>query len=146
MSILRLQSLVDFAKSHNATWEQYEVANWSTIEINVGIICACMPALRLVLVRAFPRILGSTRQYPSRSGGQYVNSAAAAGSRKLGSESVVRTANRDQRMSTLGRKGGAAGILCTRDVTVDYHDETSLVHMRDLEQTSMKDGSSRASY
>ena len=144
VSILRLQSLVDFAKSHNATWEQYDVANWSTIEINVGIICACMPALRLVLVRAFPRMLGSTRQYPSRSGGQYVNSAAV-GSRKLGSESVVRTVNREQSSSTMGRKG-ATGILCTRDVTVDYHDETSLVRMRDLEQTSIKDGSSRASY
>lgn len=144
VSILRLQSLVDFAKSHNPTWEQYDVANWSTIEINVGIICACMPALRLVLVRFFPRILGSTRQYPSRSAGQYIKSTAAA-SRKLGSESVVRTVNREERSSTMGRKG-AVGILCTRDVTVDYHDETSLVHMRDLEQSSIKDGSSRESY
>lgn len=32
---------------------------WSTIEINTGIICTCLPAIRLVLLRLYPRILGT---------------------------------------------------------------------------------------
>ena len=32
---------------------------WSIVEVNVGVICACMPALRQLLGRVFPKILGS---------------------------------------------------------------------------------------
>ena len=42
VSILRLRSLVTFeSHSTNPTWEYLEVSKWSTIEINVGIICTC---------------------------------------------------------------------------------------------------------
>lgn len=37
VSVLRLQSLVLFAESHNPTWDNFDVANWSTIEINTGM-------------------------------------------------------------------------------------------------------------
>jgi hypothetical protein len=60
VSMLRLQSLVHFSNSTNPTWDQWDVANWSTIEINAGIMCACMPAIRGILVRVFPHILGSS--------------------------------------------------------------------------------------
>lgn len=38
VSILRLQALVNFAKSSNVSWEFYNVSVWSTIEICVGIM------------------------------------------------------------------------------------------------------------
>ncbi|KAJ3536905.1 hypothetical protein NM208_g6527 [Fusarium decemcellulare] len=61
VSILRLQSLVNFGtKSINDTWENFNVAIWSTVEINVGIICACMPSLWTLCVRLFPRIIGQS--------------------------------------------------------------------------------------
>lgn len=37
------------------------VGYWSTIEINVGIICSCMPNIRLLLVRAFPKLMNTSR-------------------------------------------------------------------------------------
>lgn len=40
----------------NATWVKMDVALWSTVEINVGIICACLPSLRSLVVRAFPNL------------------------------------------------------------------------------------------
>ncbi|KAM5345128.1 hypothetical protein ACJ41O_010990 [Fusarium nematophilum] len=58
VSILRLQSLIHFAKSSNPTWDQWIVALWSVIEVNTGMICTCLPTLRLILVRVFPRIFG----------------------------------------------------------------------------------------
>ncbi|KAI4957024.1 hypothetical protein J4E86_005496 [Alternaria arbusti] len=66
VSILRLQALVHFAASSNVSWEFYDVSMWSTIEICVGIMCACLPTLRLLLVRLFPILGGSSarsRQY-----------------------------------------------------------------------------------
>ncbi|KAH8880915.1 hypothetical protein GQ53DRAFT_668892, partial [Thozetella sp. PMI_491] len=57
VSILRLQSLLNFANSANPTWDQLLVSLWSTIEISVGMICACMPTLRLILARFLPRVV-----------------------------------------------------------------------------------------
>ncbi|KAG6000092.1 hypothetical protein E4U21_005856 [Claviceps maximensis] len=61
-STLRLRSLVKFGlNTTNPTWDFFDVGLWSTIEINVGIICTCMPTVRLFLVRLFPRRLGTTQ-------------------------------------------------------------------------------------
>ncbi|GJN71043.1 hypothetical protein PLICBS_005104 [Purpureocillium lilacinum] len=62
VSILRLQSLILFANSNNPTWDQWATAYWSVIEVNTGMICTCLPSLRLILVRMFPRIFGSSKQ------------------------------------------------------------------------------------
>ena len=37
--------------SINLTWDYFNVCLWSTLEITIGIICTCMPTLRLILVR-----------------------------------------------------------------------------------------------
>lgn len=64
MSALRLQSLIHFAKSDNPTWDQWTTAYWSIIEINVGMICSCLPTLRLILVRLAPETFGSANRTP----------------------------------------------------------------------------------
>ncbi|RMZ66941.1 cfem domain-containing [Pyrenophora seminiperda CCB06] len=93
ISILRLQSLVNFAASSNPTWDQSAVIKWSNIEVNVGIICACLPALRVILVRMFPKMMGTTKAtdkayyaYGSQSRGLKKGESA------LGSASVPGTA------------------------------------------------------
>ncbi|KAH7072594.1 hypothetical protein FB567DRAFT_538441 [Paraphoma chrysanthemicola] len=60
VSVLRLRAFTYFAKTTNVTWDFTEASLWSIIEWEVGIICSCMPAIRLSLVRLFPTILGST--------------------------------------------------------------------------------------
>lgn len=59
--------------SDNVTWDNYPVTLWSTIELNVGIMCICMPTLRLLLVRLFPKLGGGATTYGNgyqgRSGG-----------------------------------------------------------------------------
>lgn len=49
------------------TWDYLEASLWSVIECQVGIICACMPAIRLGLTRLFPKLLGSTHQSTSKN-------------------------------------------------------------------------------
>jgi len=83
VSIIRLGSLITFANSENPTWNDLEVSTWSSIEINIGIICAGMPTLRLLMVRVFPA-LGSHRtkgQYDKNSGSKLGNPRSAQCSR-----------------------------------------------------------------
>jgi hypothetical protein len=63
VSILRLRAFTYFAKTTNVTWDFIDASLWSIIEWEVGIICSCMPAMRLGLARLFPTILGSTADY-----------------------------------------------------------------------------------
>lgn len=60
ISILRLQSIVDFNKTTNPTWEQYGLVWWSTLEVNVGITVTCLPSFRLILLRLWPRTFGGS--------------------------------------------------------------------------------------
>ncbi|EEH10178.1 CFEM domain-containing protein [Histoplasma capsulatum G186AR] len=73
VSILRLQSLLKFAKSRNFTWDYVEMGYWSTIEVHVGIICACMPAIRSLLRRLFPSFFSYTQHQKS---GTFGNSSS----------------------------------------------------------------------
>ncbi|KAH7070327.1 hypothetical protein BKA63DRAFT_75039 [Paraphoma chrysanthemicola] len=56
VSVLRLYSLVHFANSKNITWDYVEAGYWSLLEINFSVICGCMPAHRLLIARAWPKI------------------------------------------------------------------------------------------
>ncbi|EFQ33760.1 CFEM domain-containing protein [Colletotrichum graminicola] len=60
VSVIRLRSLILFANSQNITWDYTEAAWWSTVEIDVGIICACLPSLRSLFIALGVKKLGST--------------------------------------------------------------------------------------
>ena len=127
VSIVRLQFLVDLGSSFNVTYDQTEVSIWSTIEINVGIICACMPSLRILLVRLFPVLGGSShdsskyRQY----GDTYGHSKSRVTSR---SRALVELPSRDEDNATPDH----GGIELKRTFKVQYSDgdEASLVAQR----------------
>ncbi|EED12820.1 conserved hypothetical protein [Talaromyces stipitatus ATCC 10500] len=59
VSILRLESLVRFSKSTNTTYDNAPAVYWSVLECDIAIVCACMPALRIILGAIFPRYFGS---------------------------------------------------------------------------------------
>lgn len=65
VSILRLQSLVHFASASNITWNYYDASRWSTVEVCLGIVCTCLPVTRLLLVRLFPVLGGTSQRKPS---------------------------------------------------------------------------------
>ncbi|KAK9435438.1 hypothetical protein VB005_10235 [Metarhizium brunneum] len=60
ISILRLNTLKDYAKTTNPTYDQYSVTLWSAVEVNIGLICTCLPSIRLILLRIWPRVFGMT--------------------------------------------------------------------------------------
>ncbi|KAH9900439.1 hypothetical protein F4778DRAFT_142284 [Xylariomycetidae sp. FL2044] len=65
ISCLRLQYLIKFAKSQNPTWDYTEVVIWTSAEVEVSVIVLCLPSLRTLLARLYPRVFGS--ESPSRA-------------------------------------------------------------------------------
>lgn len=57
ISILRLYSLYVIADSPDVTWDNVEAATWSSGELNAAIICACLPTLKPIIGRLYPRFL-----------------------------------------------------------------------------------------
>ncbi|KAK6063638.1 CFEM domain-containing protein [Seiridium cupressi] len=132
VSILRLQSLVIFADTENPSWDYLGVSNWSVVEINVGIICACMPSLRVILVRIFPSLGGTTR-----AANQYYQSGSRTGNK---SKVRSRAGTGGQMPSIVHYPEPRKGIVQQRTYTVQYDDsdEQSLVHMQDLDSKGTK--------
>jgi len=129
VSILRLSSVVQFANSRNPTWDQTNAIKWSNIECSVGIICACLPTLRVILVKFFPALTDTTRKSPSNYG-----YGSQSGNTRLGRPSRARSA-------ILGGQGNMMppgsiapnSITCTKTLEVHHtdNDETSLVQMEE---------------
>ncbi|KAF3037423.1 hypothetical protein E8E11_000925 [Didymella keratinophila] len=67
ISIIRLQFLITFARTQNPTWDQQNITKWSAIEIAVGVVCSCIPAIRVILVRVLPRTFGSSQDSKRRN-------------------------------------------------------------------------------
>ncbi|KAL3474065.1 integral membrane protein [Aspergillus californicus] len=61
VSIYRTIMLKIFATSTNPTWDNAAGGYWSVIEVDVGLFCLCMPAMRSLLGRLFPSVFGSTK-------------------------------------------------------------------------------------
>lgn len=59
-SILRLKSLYKISVSTDVTWDNGGAAAWSSLEVNVGIICASLPTLRKTVSRFFPKVFSAT--------------------------------------------------------------------------------------
>ncbi|KAL9109427.1 MAG: hypothetical protein Q9227_005934 [Pyrenula ochraceoflavens] len=77
-SILRLHSLYVVSKSKDVTWDNVDAGAWSSVEINVGILCATLPSLRPLITRLFPRLLhGSSHARASPHAAAAAAAAAA---------------------------------------------------------------------
>lgn len=60
VSIVRLWALAQYGGSHNPIYDNVLSGIFSPLELNVGIICMCMPAFRRFVARFLPSCFGST--------------------------------------------------------------------------------------
>lgn len=133
VSILRLGSLVKFgAHSRNPTWEYVEVTIWSQVEINVGIICTCMPSFRLFIHRLFPRLQSTAERYSSSYDRRNPSAMMESGSRHSAARNITTVE------MNYSRKGSQAAI-CRETQGLDHveNDDTELVEM-DVEVRSSR--------
>jgi hypothetical protein len=101
VSILRLKYMIQFAHTENVTWDYLPIGIWSAVETHVGIIVACLPAIRslmrFVRQRLFPKPPVPNSYYENNS-----KDSSKKDSRKSGSR--LWTAKTDRsRLSNLSR-------------------------------------------
>ncbi|KAK4235077.1 hypothetical protein C8A03DRAFT_18119 [Achaetomium macrosporum] len=60
ISLVRLKTINEFTRAVNPTRDLVQICLWSGIELDVGVICPCLPSFRLLLRRLLPRVLGTT--------------------------------------------------------------------------------------
>lgn len=129
VSILRLKSLIAFSyHTDNPTWDFFDVGIWSDIEINVSMICVCLPSFRLLLVRLFPRLRETTQHYyADRRTGDNTGKSRRGGASQSGREGTG-----------TGEDGNR--IWYQKSFTVKYveTDELQLVSMPEQDRASAK--------
>ncbi len=59
-SCIRLPYIVHFARSRNPTWDYTDCLVWSGLEVSVSILVTSLPAIRVLLSRAWPTLFGAT--------------------------------------------------------------------------------------
>ncbi|KAK5111850.1 hypothetical protein LTR85_011748 [Meristemomyces frigidus] len=64
ISVLRLIYIYPISTESDVTWNSPLAAIWSCVEIDVGILCACIPTLKGCVQRFFPKLLDSIRSSP----------------------------------------------------------------------------------
>lgn len=89
----------------------------------------------MILVRLFPKLLGTSRRYYSNYASNNNKSKQSRGDNRPVGTSVISNVERSQHDRAESR-----GITCQKTYVVEYgdNDETELVHMRELDYKSSK--------
>ncbi|KAF2207725.1 hypothetical protein CERZMDRAFT_50520 [Cercospora zeae-maydis SCOH1-5] len=98
VSILRLRLLVKFGDSKNITRDYKEAGFWTIVELHTAIVCACMPGIRNLLRRAWPKLMGQTvaSTGSSKTPSTGLSGRTAVGNDKSGSEVFLRPRHSDE--------------------------------------------------
>jgi hypothetical protein len=105
---LRLYYSIIVNDSRDGTWSGFQLWTWEAVEVDLGIACACAPALKPLLLRWFPNLMHSvfganSSSNPSRKGlsaggnGTFLEMKSPRGGRSMGGtftgieEGVTRT-------------------------------------------------------
>lgn len=116
VSIVRLTIVMSIEDSdQNATYNIRHFLLWSTVEINIGLVCACLPSMRhflkmIGLNRLFSSIRGSSRNTPGASG----NPSSAA----------VRPSEASGKKSSRGSRSGILSTIKTGFTQFDSGDDS----------------------
>jgi len=134
VAIIRLQYILQFAQSSNITMDFVDIGIWSTIEVNVGIICACMPAMRVLLSRIMPKAFGSSvKPTYGGQGGAGGGNSSSMGLSSMGGLSTHQVAG--------GATTSSNGIKVKSEYTVrsKQRDESTFVELQPLDSDDNDD-------
>lgn len=129
-SIVRLKFLAGWAESTNPSYDYANLALWSLIELNAGVICACLPGMaslfrRIKKERSDKR---KTSSYALSGGSRSGGGGGGNGSRAFtGSHHAAGSRGGSQALRSFGGGeinmggGGKSEIMKTTSVSVHYN-------------------------
>ncbi|KAF8459736.1 hypothetical protein BDZ91DRAFT_461176 [Kalaharituber pfeilii] len=86
-SIVRMFYLHSVSHSVDSTWDLVDPYNWSTIEADVSVFCACIPSFTAIIRRYWPKALGMLSN---------VNNSYLPGKQSTGGGAMESSRNRDR--------------------------------------------------
>lgn len=104
------------------TGDYVQLGYWSTIEVDVGIICACLPAVRKLLRGVFPNTFASTVRSGAKTPGySHTRSAQSGGGNRFIKNEEYELQQRDAALE----EGDAMPLVqVTTEVQVTSHAAT----------------------
>ncbi|KAL1967165.1 hypothetical protein VTN77DRAFT_3456 [Rasamsonia byssochlamydoides] len=118
--IVRIHFLTLMFKSPDLTWNMAQSFVWSCVEPCIGIVCGCLPTLRPVISRCFPRFLHSQRSTSQTPNNYISNSSSGAGA-------TFKAQNRDFLRLQESKRKKKMNPLMTTDTVAD-DDEVGLTN------------------
>ncbi|PIA92171.1 hypothetical protein CB0940_09437 [Cercospora beticola] len=113
ISIMRLSALYAISVSNDVSWDNPLAAIWSSLEVNVGIVCSCIPTLKGCITRYFPRLFSSVHGGSRPSGADFAGLELSGRGRKhhaechISANHDVHRNNRDIEKSSTGSSSAA---------------------------------------
>ncbi|KAF6813865.1 integral membrane protein [Colletotrichum plurivorum] len=111
-SMIRLKYLVSLAHTFDATWDNVDVVIWSSIEVNLAIMCGSLPALRPLFKKIpalFSNALGTVRSGTSRRSGAPTPSAKASNHSRPSCAMSAESSPRRPMLAEAQRRGFGSG-------------------------------------
>ena len=126
VSILRLAALIYVPPIYYATWAGHPIAVWTGIEVNLALICSCLPPLRPLAARLWKKFEAQNRSFVSWGFGYLSSMSSRSKSSKSGDSeksipntmtttttiTITKESGADvEADAETGRGGGGAGII-----------------------------------
>ncbi|KAK4182156.1 hypothetical protein QBC35DRAFT_194012 [Podospora australis] len=127
ISLIRLKTINSFTRAVNPTKDIADVCLWSGIELDVGVICPCLPSFRLLFKKAMPRLLGT-------NSGTYELDAVSGTTKSNARKSQGRMPENPMQTGTFTRPHK------------DSHDRRSCISQTGLVETSDEEGQAASTF
>jgi len=128
ISCLRVQTLTKYSNTLNPTYDTLASGIWSNVELNVGVICICMPAFRRFLAHTLHKCFALRE-----------DSLSLPGEANLSNEILLNRLKRGKKRNTLPDSLFATTVVKTIDLknfsVKAEEDELHLVKMGTGERT-----------
>ncbi|KAF2116650.1 hypothetical protein BDV96DRAFT_645067 [Lophiotrema nucula] len=109
ISLIRLSTLHKGINTTDPFWDNAPAAYWSVVELNCGILCACLPTLRPLISKFVPKLL-TTRGSTAKSSTGTSNRLSALHSKKSQPEDGIYVRKEIELHSTTELRSNAAGF------------------------------------
>ncbi|KAH6844588.1 hypothetical protein B0I37DRAFT_165362 [Chaetomium sp. MPI-CAGE-AT-0009] len=125
ISLVRLKTINEFTRAVNPTKDIVQVCLWSGIELDVGVICPCLPSFRLLLRRLLPRVMGTSSRYelePVSTACNLTGTGAAASAMRSGARKSL-----GGQQPGMGMGMGGGKIVVENTIAIQYGRSGELV-------------------
>ncbi|KAI9670522.1 MAG: hypothetical protein M1817_004389 [Caeruleum heppii] len=128
VTVIRLTHYIELAKTMDLSWLGVTTYLWCVVEVDVGIMCACMVTLRPLLRKILPSFMGTTSQRQSSRPRLGISARASANRDARDYTSYTEDAKAHE-SSILKCKNNLHQITITRDIRRVSEDD-SMKHIR----------------